>query len=372
MLREMLPGPPSGHSPRRLGGTRDPKRGWFRLGGLLLALAGCGSEGDDPSTADPKARPPVSAAKTDAQADAAAVREGNVAARIDAVREGDVVALLDVLEQSHAIARAATGPHRLTWKVDIDLKGTDSRAEFVPVDSPVVDDQHVADEGTLSWAGTDDEPKWALSQQNDHERGREVVAIGPTMYVAQRHRDFLQQPYEPHVVELWLDDAQHVVYDAVELAAPRLAIATESSDDTITVALSRADAEIDIPPRPSSEGVRRQWRLGTELVAITGSLSIDAHTGLWRAAELEVQYALTGADERRMVGKLTLVASVEPGGAGTDRRARVRPGPARTAALRGRARGAPRRVVSGGRAPCVGHRPRSAVLRRGDRSSICG
>lgn len=311
MLREMLPEAPPEPSPRRLGRTCRRVR---VLGGLLLILAACGSDdSDDPSKDEAPARPAVrSPSSADAETDAA----GGIAARLDAVREGDVVALLDVLEQSHATAAAATGPHRLTWKVEIDLKGTDSRAEFVPVDSPVVDDQHVSDEGTLSWAGTDDDPKWSLSQQNDHERGREVVALGSTMYVAQRHRAFVQQPYEPHVVALWLDDAQHVVYDAVELAAPRLAIDAESSEDTITVTLSRADAEIDIPPRPSSEGVRRQWRLGAELMAITGSLSIDAQTGLWRSADLEVQYALTGADERRMVGKLTLEAAVEPGAPG--------------------------------------------------------
>lgn len=309
MLREMLPEPRSGHRSRRRGRTR----GLGMVGGLLLVLAACGSEQrDDPSNADAPARPAVKSPKSaDAEADAS-----GVAARIEAMQEGDVIALLDVLEQSHATARAATGPHRLTWKVKIDLKGTDSRAEFVPVDSPVVDDQHVSDEGTLAWAGTDDDPKWSLSQKNDHERGRQVVALGPTMYVAQRHRAFVKQPYEPHVIELWLDDAQHVVYDAVELAAPRLAIDTERSDDTITVTLSRADAEIDIPPRPSSEGVRRDWRLGAEVSAITGSLSIDAQTGLWRSADLEVQYALTGADKRRMVGKLTLEAAVEPGAPG--------------------------------------------------------
>ncbi len=239
-----------------------------------------------------------------------------------AVAARDMAALLTVLAQPHRTAREALGPHTLTWAASFKLEGTSPRAASPPLDSPVVDDRTLEDEGTLSWASAPDAaPWWSLSQQNDHERGRDVIATDGIMFVRQRHRDWVEQPYEPAVVELWLDDAQHAAYDAVEFAAPHAAITVEQKDgagigdgQALVLTLSFTDAEQTVPgPRPSAEGVRRAWREEAELSDVRGSLTLDAATGLWLAADLDVQYALSGADERRLIGQLSLRASVTPG-----------------------------------------------------------
>jgi len=237
------------------------------------------------------------------------------------VAEGDVAALLVVLGQSHAVASAALGPHSLSWSSVFDLQGSTPRAELPPVDGPVVDDQHIEDEGTLRWASTEDSPGWALSQANNHERGRDVIALGERMFVRMRHRGWVAQPYDDAAVALWLDDAQQTVHDAVEFAAPRLAVEKQvvagqgiagGEAWVLTLSLAPADVALDAE-RPSAKSVRRTWRENTKLTKVSGKVTVDGTTGIWLAADLNVQYGLVGADRRKMVGSLSLKAEVKVG-----------------------------------------------------------
>lgn len=299
----------------------DPGHGRVgRLGSALWAvvvsfgLAGPGC-GDDSST--DAASPPG-----ESESPSSSRHEVSAAEQIEAATAGDVPALLALLARPHADVRTRLGPHTLTWTATFDLTGKTPPPESRALDAAVVQDQHIVDQGTLSWESSQDGAQsWSLSQQNDHERGRDVVAHGAAMSVRMRHRSWIEQPFEPHVVETWLDDAMHVPHDAIDLAAPRLAISGQpqagvglAGAEGIVLTLSLSDDAVGLPSdRPAALGVRRGWRSQAEITGVSGTLTLDAATGVPVAADLGVQYALPGGDGRSMAGSLTLKAAVAAG-----------------------------------------------------------
>lgn len=295
--------------------TAPTLRGALRVLTLALGVGGapgaCG--GDDeatPSEAEPVAGP-----------DAASPRaEVDWSERLAAPT---VPAVLAALAQPHAVVRRRVGPHVLTATTDVSLAPVGEPATVhPPLDAPVVAPQAVHDELTLRWA-TPPDPSAALvalSQANDHDRGRDVVVVGQTMHVRQAHRPWVHYPRDSDVIELWLDDAQRTVHDAVQLAAPRLSLRAARVDGAgleggpaVEITLALADAT---DPGLIAAGPTQGWRSSVEIQAVAGTILLDAGSGAWLSAGIDVAYGLTGADGRPLRGSLRVKAQVAPGSPG--------------------------------------------------------
>ena len=232
------------------------------------------------------------------------------------LREGGFDDILAALGQSHQALRSSIGPHELQYHALMSLAPAAEREGSPPVDTKVVDAQAVHDRLTLRWAGDEDGPTFALAQENDHERGRDVVVTQGQLYARLRHRGWSVHPVETTVFELWLDDAQHAVFDAVEFAAPRLSVAAQvregeglADGEAIAVTLSTADGVDDARRAAGTVG---RWRGDASLDEISGNVLLDAKTGAWLHASVAVRYSLRGADGRQLRGSVEVTGSVTP------------------------------------------------------------
>ena len=226
----------------------------------------------------------------------------------------DVV--LAALAQPHRAVRESIGPHELAYTADFELVPEPERSEPPAVDEDVVDPQSVHDELKLVWAGEPTDAGFSIAQSNDHDRGRDVVVTQGRVYVRQRPRAFTVHDVESTVFELWLDDAQHAVHDAVQFAAPGLAIATEAREgagiadgDAIAITLSAASA--NDPARIAPDGVSK-WRSEVQFDAISGTVLLDRKTGVWLQADIELRWSLQGADGRLVRGAMNLAGHAQP------------------------------------------------------------
>ena len=236
------------------------------------------------------------------------------------LREGTLDDILAALGQPHQAVRSSVGPHELHYDASISLTPATERDGSPPIDTKVVDAQAVHDQLTLRWAGGEGGPTFSLAQENDHERGRDVVVAQGQLYARLRHRGWTVHPLETNVFELWLDDAQHAVFDAVEFAAPRLSVATQVRDgeglagaEAVAVTFSTANA-VDETRRPT--GAVGRWRGEASLEEIGGNVLLDAKSGAWLQASVTVRYSLRGADGRQLRGSIEVTGSVTPKAAG--------------------------------------------------------
>jgi len=285
----------------------------------LLALVlgspvhgGCGDDGEAAPPHPVEARPRAEGASGE---DVAAPWAERLAAPT-------VPDLLTALAQPHAEVREHLGPHRLEVTTDFELAAPDPPAEAVPeLDAPIVRDQAVHDQLVLRWdAAPESGVRLSLSQANDHDRGRDVVLLGETIHVRHAHRPWVHYPRDSDLIEQWLDDAQRSVHDAVQLAAPRLALratplpnAGLEGGPAVEIALELAERE---DPSLVAAGPTQGWRTSAEIQAVEGTLVLDASSGAWLSAAIDVRYRLPGADERAQQGQLTLQAQVAPGSPG--------------------------------------------------------
>lgn len=244
----------------------------------------------------------------DAAQDPAAVASAASGDRTSALASADVGALVNALAQGHAIARTTIGPHELSVSVDLSLTpvGEPATPEAeVGKPRPLAD--AVRDEIRLRWASTPGTaPRFSLTQHNDHDHGRDIVVADERMYTRHEHRGWYVQPLQVDVWELWLDDAQHALYDVVALAAPRLQLQSTTrageglaGGDALALQLALASAP---DPSKAVQGPQQAWRKDVEITAITGEVVVDAKSGLWLAADVHVGYSMPGPDGRALRG----------------------------------------------------------------------
>jgi len=273
---------------------------------LGLAAPACGS-GESEVTREVVALAP-GAIDTQAGAlnEAREQRATQARARVDALlAEPGPTTLLAVLAQGHAEARALLGPHNLRYKASFAL--TPETPTRPVVDEPIQQEQRVVDDLVLAWGSKPGEPvRMHLSQQTDKGEGREVVILDEQVYTRLAHRGWFSRALDSELHWSWLDEAQHCVHDLVELAAPALSVTAQESGDVVEVTLGRA-AEAD--PGRIAAGHGREWRQRTEVAEISGTVTLDRTTGLWRKAEITVRYTLRDALDRPQRGETQLTAT---------------------------------------------------------------
>lgn len=271
----------------------------------------------------------------------AALAPGAAAAAVDwseRLREPSVEDLLAALAQPHAAIRPHLGSHELTTSADLSLLPADAAPGVTPLDAPVVQPQAVHDELSLRWSAPDGASDGApmrlrLSQTNDHDRGREVIVIDPTVHVRKAHRGWFHYPRDSDRIEQWLDDAQRSVHDVVELAAPQLSVQAAALEGAGLDGGAAVEITLGLDPAVHAErraaGPTQAWRQGIELSAVEGTLRLDARSGAWLRADVNVRYRLTGADGRPLTGQARLTARVTPGAVTVEAPADSQPLPSR-------------------------------------------
>jgi hypothetical protein len=287
----------------------------LRLLALALGVSACGDD-EAEAPAEPPDQPPESSEPPDELPDAPGWSER--------LAEPTVPVLLAALAQPHAVVRRRVGPHRMEVTTDFALAPVGQPPALHPaLDAAVVEPQAVHDALELRWHAPP-EPSaalFALSQANDHDRGRDVVVVGQTVHVRQAHRPWYHYTRDSDVVELWLDDAQRSVHDALALAAPRLSLHAATLegaglDDGPAVEITLALADAADPGLVAADPTQT-WRRDVEIEAVEGVVRLDAGSGAWLVATVDVRYGLPGADGRRLAGSLRLDAHVTPGAPGT-------------------------------------------------------
>ncbi len=251
--------------------------------------------------------------------------------------EPDVQTLLAALARPHAEVRVAMGPHRLETTTDFSLVPPGEPTPRRPaIDQPVVEPQQLHDETTLRWTQVDGTPRLSLSQSNDHDRGRDVIAVDETVHVRKAHRGWFHYPRDSELLEQWLDDAQHAVHDVVELAAPQLALEVSKAPSAGLDGEPGVEITLRLAESPTAEhvvnGPTQGWRAGAEIQAIEGTITLDERSGAWLRADVDVRYRLVGADGQPLEGRVHLRGEVTP-----DRSIAVQP-PAESSPLPSRSR----------------------------------
>lgn len=299
-------GLPGRHGPRR---ALTVRHGPGLLLGLLLAAApACG--GDEPAgpTPAPADGPAGASGLPTGEADAArAVRAAAARARVDALlAEPNPTTLLAVLAQGHAEARLFRGPHRLHYTAKFDLV-PEGKPKAV-VGEPIEQERHIADELTLVWASAPGEPmRMHLARSVGNGEDQEWKILDERAYTRLPHRGWQVRPLDSELHNRQLDEAQHCVHDLVELAAPALALDVQESGEDVTVTLRKADA---VDPARVASGYGREWRQRTEITAVTGTITLEHATGLWKSAELSVAHVLRDVKDRPQRGETQLTAEV--------------------------------------------------------------
>ncbi|MFV8754038.1 hypothetical protein ACNOYE_26125 [Nannocystaceae bacterium ST9] len=273
----------------------------------MAALVGCGSEDE---------APPIkpSSSKPDLAVEASERVESFVSAP-------DYAGLIGMLAQPHALARELLGPHELHYEASFytgpnpEQLALDQPLPDVGVDEPIVERFAIHDQLDLRWlAAPGGAPHFSLSQRGgEPNASREVIVIGEQTWAQVDERGWFGRELDGDLWTLWLDDAQHAVLDAVELAGPRLALGPVETTElggrsALKLSLSRGDTlhadRVVEPPHA--------WRGDASLDAISGELVIDRASGLWLSAKIDVVWSFRDSAGRDVFGSLRLEASVEP------------------------------------------------------------
>ena len=302
--------------PRSPAPTTSRTRALARCFACALALTGLPACSDTPAEVTHEVvvpahvLPVADSSAIDTQAGALAeAREQRAAqarGRVDALlNEPSAATLLAVLAQGHADARALLGPHNLRYKASFVL--TPETPARPVVDQPIQQDQRVVDELVLAWGSRPGEPvRMHLSQQTDKGEGREVIILDEQVYTRLAHRGWHTRPLDSELHWIWLDEAQHCVHDLVELAAPALTVTAQESGDSVEVTLGRAAA---VDPARVAAGYGREWRQRTEITEISGTVTLDRASGLWRSAEVTVRHVVRDVQDRPQRGETRLTAT---------------------------------------------------------------
>jgi len=271
---------------------------------VLSVLHGCGGS-EDAQTQD-----------TQGTVEPSASEGADVSAAIEAATSGSPAELVALLQRAHADVRGDLGAHRLEATTDFEVAATESPPALPPVDSRFTVPRSVHDELRLTWLppADDDRPRFSLGQSNDHDRGRDVIAVDGHIYTRLPHRPWLRRDLDTDLHERWLDDAYRSVGDVVELAAPQLDIVragtrTVDGREGVVLELTRADTPRNVE-RPGDP--RASWRAAARILEVEGELVVDAGTGAWLNADIAVKYAITAEHGAQLRGSVHVRAGLAP------------------------------------------------------------
>lgn len=284
----------------------------FALGlAVAMGILGCGG-GSGGSSTDSAAAEPANAPVEPTGAAATVDVDRAVSKAVD----GQPGPLIDLLQRTHAQVRPALGAHRLDATTRFEIAPVEPPPALPAVDGRFTPARSVIDELHLAWTPPDDDdaPRFELRQSNEHDRGREVIAVDGAIFTRLPHRPWLRRDLDTDLHERWLDDAYRCVGDVVELAAPRLAVSrgetrTVNGREGLVLVLSPSDAARSFA---QPDDPRASWRARAKIQDIEGELVVDPVSGAWLDADLVVKYAITAEHGAQLRGSVQVRAALAP------------------------------------------------------------
>ena len=228
----------------------------------------------------------------------------------------DVAGILAALHRSHATIRAETGPHRLGYTAEFELVPERPSDGPPKLDQPIEVAMKVHDEVELIWASTNEKSiRMSLQQSNDREDRRDLVIVDEVAYTRLWEPQWYRRPLDGDIHELWLDDAQRSVHDLVEFMAPRvkLEFAGEGEIDGVRALRWKLTLSDAVETALGRDGDPSLWRAAAEIQSVAGELALDASSGAWLSAQLDVTWRMHDAAGRAMKGHASLDGSVKRG-----------------------------------------------------------
>lgn len=276
---------------------------------LVCCALGCNSEGAAPSTLELEREGALTLADPSVEA----------SARINRFTAApDWNGLVELLAQPHASARALLGPHKLSYTANFRTGPAqlDPALPLPPVrvGEPVLERFEVEDQLELRWASAAGEsPRLRLEQFNQHQRGRGLIVVGEQAWSKLDEREWLERPLETNLWQLWADDAQAAVLDLVELAGPHADI-----NEIGPVQVGEREAlRVTLRASDQRHGERvvealEPWRRDAEVQVQEATLILDAGTGLWLAAQIDLRWTFRDSAGRELSGSASFDGRVEP------------------------------------------------------------
>lgn len=215
----------------------------------------------------------------------------------------DAKQLVERLGESHAFARARTGPHTLRCSVDINATPPTTR-EYPSTGGVVTVPISVHDTFELDYRLDPQEPSegsphqeaFRILQQDSRGIAREVRTSGERVFVRFHNRSWVHHAQDSALLENWLNDSYHCVFDVLSMVGPGLVIRRQAP--TKTPSGSRVRYELGLqndaphamaaPSTPAATDPQA-WRAGAIVTQLSGTISFDPSTGIWDEASVNLE-----------------------------------------------------------------------------------
>ena len=226
--------------------------------------------------------------------------------------------LLELLAMPHQLARSGSlGPHTISYRAHFELLPQAPDDHPPKVGEAIHTSFDVDDELELRWdLPADGVPRAWLRQQNSREDRRELILLDGQAYTRLHEDQWYQRELDGDLHETWFAEAYASVHDFVEFAAPQLTLERVDELDggpsgkQLEVHLSLGKGRDEALGR---DGAPSRWRATSRIDAASGWVRIDAESGVWLAAEMNLAWRMTDAAQRPLVGKSSINASLAPG-----------------------------------------------------------
>ncbi len=236
--------------------------------------------------------------------------------------------LISRLGESHAAARARIGSHALRCSVNIEVTPNVPR-EYPPAGGEVALPVSVRDDFELDYrrgsqsngdtsAALDGEGI-RLLQQDSRGNTREVRTDGERVFVRFHDRAWVHHLRDSALLDTWLSDSFHCVFDVVSLAGPGLVMRPQPPQAGADRRRVRYDLGLrDDSPRPMAgspddPSAPSSWRSGAVITRISGNISLDRATGTWDEAVIDLEFRARPREARAggATGHIRVEATLE-------------------------------------------------------------
>lgn len=232
--------------------------------------------------------------------------------------------LLVRLGESHAVARERLGSHALRCAVEIDVTPGSAR-EHPPSGGISTAPQSVQDTFELDYRqrskandeSTPEEDAFRLLQRDSRGTKREVRTNRDLIFVRFHDREWVHHARDSDLLDVWLTDAFHCVFDIVSLAGTGLVIHPRAPQNPSKTTQIQYDVGLrDNSPFPmasQSPSGPESWRTGSMVTRLSGSVSLNRTTGIWEQASIELEFRASPREPRAgsATGRVRVNATLE-------------------------------------------------------------
>jgi hypothetical protein len=144
-----------------------------------------------------------------------------------------------------------------------------------------------------------------ILQQDSRGIAREVRTSGERVFVRFHDRSWVHHARDSALLETWLNDSYHCVFDVLSMVGPGLVIRRQTPTKTPSGNRVRYDLGLrnDTPhamaaPPTAASTDPQAWRAGAVVTRLSGTISFDASTGTWDEATVDLEFRTRSREVR--------------------------------------------------------------------------